>query len=105
MFVDGTRDGADNRETVHEGGEPGEMFANVNAWNGSADGTELTSNIDRSIGLGIEHVEVRWATRQVDHDDGLMCEPSLVLRLGTQQLVQGTPTKSKPADPEKDATG
>ena len=85
-------------------GEPGEQFAQLQAGNSRVDGAEFAADFDRRLGLEVDHVLVRRATRQKDLDDRLVGLASARLRLGTQQTGKRQLGQSDPAQPQASQT-
>src|SRR2546426_10230002 len=77
------------------------MLANLDAGNFSIDRLELAANFRRRVLLEIEHILVRRAARQKDHDNCLVRFADPGLRLGAQQLRQRQTAERERADLEK----
>ena len=74
------------------------MFADFNAGNIRANRLKLTADFRRCIRLEIKCVLVRRSTRQIDHDDRLVCLPNTGGCFRLEKLRQGQPTQTQRTD-------
>ena len=98
VAVLGPDDGSQEHQLVGDLGQAGEMLADLNAGNVGGDGLELPANLRGGVHFELEHVLVRGAAREIDHDDGLAGLAQTGLALGPQQLRHGQSTHAQGPD-------
>jgi hypothetical protein len=88
MIVQRANHRADQNQLVHALGQLRQVFANLDAGDFGADGSELAANFRRRIHFEIEDILVRRAARQENHDDGFVRPSNARLDFGLEQLWQ-----------------
>jgi hypothetical protein len=83
VIVLGANNGPYHREFIHDGSDSRHMFANLDAWDFGVDRLELPANFGRRVQLQIEHVLMRRATWQENHDNCFVGFADTGLRLGS----------------------
>ena len=101
MLVPRAHQRADDRELIHHLREPRHQLADLYSGHVGRDRLEFPANLGRRIRLEIEHVLVRWPSRQVDHDDRLMGRADPRLGFGRQDVGQPEPAQGQTADLEE----
>ena len=95
MIPAGSADhGSDPRPLVHDFGQHGQGFVEVNARDIGANGPECAANLLGGIGLGVDQVLMRRSPRHVDHDHGLVGGADFLQFFGPQKFRQGQATGS-----------
>ena len=89
-------DRAEDRISVHPGGDARKDFANLDAGHAGGDRFELATNFAGSICLDVPHVLVRRpaAQKHIDHSPVRSARASL--GLGAQNIRQGQRTSANP---------
>ncbi len=101
VVVQSTDYRTDDRELVHLRGEERQVFANLDSRNFRGDGLELAANFRRRIHLQIEHVLMRRAARQENHDDSFVRASRAAQRFSLQQLRKSESAQTERANPQK----
>ena len=68
--IEPVRERADQAGLVHQPGSVRQVLADVHARHRGADGPELTADFIRCVRLHVEHVDVAWSTKQIEHNHG-----------------------------------
>jgi hypothetical protein len=63
-------DSPEQGELVQDGGEPGEVFAELDAGDSGGDRLELSAVLTGGVGLGVERIEMRRSAGKIDEDGG-----------------------------------
>ena len=95
---------ADERAFVHHFRETRQVLADLDAGDVGGDGFELATDLARRVGLHVEHVLVRRAAWQEDHDRRLVRLARFLRRLSAQHIIQRQPTHGESADIEEVST-
>ena len=86
--------GSDPRPLVHDFGQHGQGFVEVNARDVGANGLECAANLLGGIGLGVDQVLMRRRSRHVNHDHGLAGGADFLQFFSPQKFRQGQATGS-----------
>ena len=77
-----------NSELVHALGKKWHVFADVDSRNVRTNGLKLSSILDRSVGLQVNHVLMGRPAGQEDHDDRLVLAVAITAIFCLKQLGQ-----------------
>ena len=105
VVVHGVGEGTNEGEFVRPLRQSRQVFANLNAGNRCRNRLELAADFQRRIHFEVEHVLVRRAAGQVNHDDRLVRIADAGFGFGLEKLRQGKPAEAERADFQKVATG
>jgi hypothetical protein len=96
---------ANHHELIHDSGESGEGLANLHPGYVGCGWLPWAGDFFGSAGLEIKHILVRWATNQIDEDNGLVGRPDPGGRLSPQEAGEGEAAKPEGSDPEEASAG
>ena len=91
-------DGSNRDQLIHHRGHARQVLADLDARNVRFDGFKFAADFRRCIQFDIEHVLVRGASRQINHDDRLLGLANARLGFRLEQLRQRKPAQSQGAD-------
>ena len=97
----GADNGSNDCQAIHDGGHFGKVFADLNAGNFGGNGFEFSSNFGRRLRFQVEHVLMRRASGQEDHNDRLVRAAVSGIGVGAEQVRQGQSAQSESSDFEK----
>src|SRR5579872_3413034 len=101
VLIAGADKRSDDGELVHHRRNLGHVLANLDAGDVGLDRLELAADIGRRVGLQVEHVLMRRAAGQVDHDDRLVGGSDARRGLGSQHVRERKPAQRQPADSQE----
>src|SRR5690348_10802733 len=73
------------------------MLADLDAGDVRLHRLELAPDVDRRVGLHVEHVLVRRTARQVDHNDRLVVGPHSGAGFGGEEIGEAEPAEGESA--------
>ena len=74
VLIEAAVERADDGKLLHHSRQPREMLADLNSRNARGDRPEAPADLGRRLHLQVDHVLVRRAPREIDHDHGLVAE-------------------------------
>ena len=101
MLIEAAMERANDGKLFHHRCEARQMFADLDAGDARGDRPKAPADLGWGLHLQVEHVLVRRAPRQIDHDHGLVAEaPGSCAAGGAQGLGGHQPRHRQPAEGE-----
>ena len=101
VLIEAAVERADDGKLLHHSRQPRQMFADLDPRHVRGDRPEASADLGRRLHLQVDHVLVRRAPREIDHDHGLVAEaPGSRVASGPRRLGGEEPRHRQPAEGE-----